>query len=194
MWWDVRNRYAYPSMFPEQQQNTFVTNTEHDAELLATPVSTAWEFAAHWGGALAEYFPKFARRGVVDALVGVNVPYNIPVLAFGSDKFKVMQQTNATGSRSVVFAPHEWRGTGGSTLPWAGRENMNVTAMAADINGYPRGTVTAIYLTSDGGGNLDDIDTLVNSYLAEHVEVVGAEIGKMALAASENRVQYSGAR
>ena len=54
--------------------------------------------------------------------------------------------------------------------------------MAAQINAYAPGSVTAVYLTSDGGGNLEDIDQLVNA-LDEHVEVVGTNIGGMAKAA-----------
>ena len=56
--------------------------------------------------------------------------------------------------------------------------------MAKEINAYPKGTVTAIYLTSDGGGNLQDIDALVQ-ILEEHVQVVGDDIGEMALAAAD---------
>ena len=55
--------------------------------------------------------------------------------------------------------------------------------MAAQINGYAPGAVTAIYLTSDGGGNLEMIDQLVGR-LGAHVSVVGNEIGELALAAA----------
>jgi hypothetical protein len=175
--------YAYPSLFPDDQQDTYVRNTERDAELLSTKVTTAWEWALSWGHALKHYFPKYAKTGIINALVAVNVPYNLPVLAFGNDKFKVMEQA---ANRSVVFAPHEWRGTRGSKIPFANEENLNVTAMAKEINGYPKGTVTAIYLTSDGGGNLEDINELVN-LLNANVVVVGNNIGDMALAASGAR-------
>lgn len=173
--------YSYPSLFPNDEQEEFVRNTEHDAELLATKVTTAWEWALSWGKALKDYFPKYAERGIVNALVTVNVPYNFPVLAFGKDKFKVMQHKQ---NRSVVFAPHEWRGTRGSKIPWGNEENLNVTDMAKEINGYPKGTVTAIYLTSDGGGSLQDIDQLVD-ILGDHVVVVGNDIGDIALAAAD---------
>ena len=175
--------YAYPSLFPEVQQNTFIRNTERDAKLLATKVTTAWEFAFTWDHALKHFFPKYAERGTVNALVTVNVPYNLPALTFGKDTFKVVQQAE---NRSVVFAPHEWRGTHGSTIPFANEENLNVTAMAKRINGYARGTVTAVYLTSDGGGNLEDINNLV-AILDDHVEVVGNNIGDLALAAADAR-------
>ena len=175
--------YAYPSMFPPAQQEAFVANTGRDATLLSTSVSTVWEFAMHWEKALKNYFPKFATRHIVNALVSVNVPYNIPALAFGKDRFKIVTSSRNDKNSSVVFAPHEWRGTRGSKLPWANEENLSVKAMAAEINAYKRGSVTAIYLTSDGGANLQDVDQLVAA-LAEHIVVVGNDIGEIALAAA----------
>jgi len=54
--------------------------------------------------------------------------------------------------------------------------------MAAEINAYPPGTATQIYVTSDGGANLDTIYSLV-PLLAEHVRVVNHEaVVAMALA------------
>ena len=138
--------------------------------------------------ALESFFPKYAAAGLIDAIVTVNTPYNIPTFAFGHALYKVcsakicMKDVAGDGNKTVVFRPHEWRGTRGSTIPWANEENLNVSAMAAQINGYAPGSVTAVYLTSDGGGNLEDIDQLVNAF-DEHVEVVGTSIGGMAKAA-----------
>ena len=81
--------YAYPSVFPEADQAAFVANTEEDARILGTSVSSAWEWAGRWGHAIRDYFPKFGARGIVSSLVGVNVPYNIPTLAFGDAMYKV---------------------------------------------------------------------------------------------------------
>ena len=60
--------YAYPSMFPEEQQAAFVANTERDCTLLATSMTTAWEFAGHWLHAIKEYFPRYATRGASTCL------------------------------------------------------------------------------------------------------------------------------
>ena len=47
--------------------------------------------------------------------VTVNVPFDLPVLEFGKQLFKPQ------GNSSVVFAPHEWRGTrGAGGIPGAG--------------------------------------------------------------------------
>ena len=48
---------------------------------------------------------------------------------------------------------------------------MTVAQMAGVLNSLPLGTVTHIYLTSDGGGNLNMLYELVAS-LDSHVEVV----------------------
>ena len=71
-----------------------------------------------------------------------------PGLPFIGDKFykTVSSKTQQSGNKSVVFRPNEWRGTSGSD-----HQNLNVTAMAHEINTYPAGTVSAIYITSDGG-------------------------------------------
>ena len=67
-----------------------VRATEQDCTLLATSVSTAWEVTASWGNALKEFFPLYAQREIVQSLVSVNVPFNIPVLEFGKDLFKLV--------------------------------------------------------------------------------------------------------
>ena len=53
--------------------------------------------------------------------------------------------------------------------------------MAAEINSYPPGTVSNVYITSDGGANLDLIYEMVG-YLDEHVKLVNQNVViKMAL-------------
>lgn len=99
-------------------------------------------------------------------LFPVNVPYMIPVEAFGIDEhYKIL------ADRVVLFKPQEWRGTtcpGTSQCPTADQ-------MAARLNGFPRGTVSNIYVTSDGGGNLQMLYDMV-AQLDEHVELVNQEI------------------
>jgi len=121
--------YSYPSDFPADEQAAFVKDTEEDARLLATSVSTTWEWAGSWERAILEYYPRFGTAGVVTSLVGVNVPYNIPTLAFGDKHYKVV------GKKSVLFKPHEWRGTrGGGKIPWADQENLTADQMAAQVS------------------------------------------------------------
>lgn len=72
------------------------------------------------------------------------------------------------GGKTVLFRPREWRGTTGRDANQKTEE-----AMAQEINTYPLGTVTYIYLTSDGGANLDTYYNLV-PLLEEHVQIVNA--------------------
>ena len=132
-------------MFPGEDQDTFVANTERDAKLFNTSLGTAWEIAGNWEHALQEYFPRFAKNSIVRGLVSVNVPYMVPVLAFGEKFFKTVHDKSVSSNEAVVFRPNEWRGING------GSQNLNVTDMAKSINNYPKGTVSAIYITSDGG-------------------------------------------
>ena len=46
--------------------------------------------------------------------------------------------------------------------------------MAAEINGYPPGTVSHLYLTSDGGMNLPTIYTMLDM-LEDRVHIVNHE-------------------
>ena len=77
----------------------------------------------------------------------------------------------------VLFRPREWRGGSGSS--WFER---TAEEMAREINGYVPGSVAHLYVTSDGGANLDLVYEMVG-LLEGHVEVVGPRtIVAMALA------------
>ena len=91
------------------------------------------------------------------------VPSMLPVEAFGVDFYKVM-----AGPRpAVVFRPREWRGARGT----GGLNELTVAQLAKEIDGYAKGTVTAIYTTSDGGFTIQNLVDLVGA-LGEHVQVV----------------------
>lgn len=79
------------------------------------------------------------------------------------------------GDDVILFRPREWRGTSPSNIPFSHREYLSVEEMATELNHLPKGTVTWIYLTSDGGGNINNIYSLV-SQLDEHVLVVNHEV------------------
>eukprot|EP00854_Cymbomonas_tetramitiformis_P005561 gene5561-6746_t len=158
--------YAYPAMMPEDMQANFMSNTERDCVLLNTSASVTWEWFDTWSTAIKHVYPKYAKQNTVRGLFAVNVPYMFPVLNFGpKEHYKIL------GGKVVLFKPREWRGpacTPKSACPTAHE-------LAAEINGYPKGTVSHIYVTSDGGGNLGDIYDMVAA-LDEHVEVSNHEM------------------
>ena len=58
-------------------------NTDEDERLLTTPgtlVSTAWEFVGHWERTILYYFLRLVDRGLIGALMTVNVPYMLSAL------------------------------------------------------------------------------------------------------------------
>ena len=111
-----------------------------------------------------------------------SVPFNIPILEFGEDEhFKVLDGSN--DGKLVLFKPQEWRGDSGGNggIPFAKQNYVTASDMAARINGLKPGTVTHIYLTSDGGASLDTLYDLV-PLLDSHVSVVSPNVAvQMAL-------------
>jgi len=56
---------------------------------IASSASVSWEFFSWWPKALEEYFPLYSKNGIVRSFIAVNVPYLLPVEAFGLDFYKV---------------------------------------------------------------------------------------------------------
>ena len=98
----------------------------------------------------------------------------VPVLQFWNDTYLVMPGTHPT----VVFRPREWRGSANCTLvpcpPFAQGNYLSPSEMAAEVSGYAPGTVAHIYLTSDGGGDLNSLYEMVEN-MSSHVRVVNAD-------------------
>lgn len=160
--------YAYPGEMSSEAQHEFVAATEQAAAILSTSATVDWEFAGGWKHSIEQYFPLYSRNAIVTGFVAVQVPFDLPVLPFAHDEFfKVLGEDN----NIVLFKPREWRGTGGKKEPFSRRNYLPVEDMAAEINHYPAGTVTCIYLTSDGGADLDTVYDLVR-LLDEHVELI----------------------
>jgi len=173
--------YSYPSEMPESDQINYVKNTEMDAFLLNTSASVAWEFSGTWAKAISDYFPRYCNNLQVKGFFPLNVPYNVPIPYFMNETsgelefYKILCRKNSSADTNgvVLFKPRSWRGTNYTGIPFPGnfREYLTVDQMAGEINTYPKGTITQIYITSDGGGNLDMIYELIPK-LQEHVQVV----------------------
>ena len=161
--------YAYPGSMRPEDQARFVEATERDAVLMSTPATVEWEFLGTWGATIASYVPRYGARGVVRALFAVNVPYLLPIVEFAPGELcKVL------GNGTVaLFAPNEWRGTSGSAEPLLHPFLLSPAEMAAKLGAFPRGSAAAVYVTSDGGASIADVDAMV-ALLGAHVEVVEA--------------------
>ena len=78
-------------------------------------------------------------------------------------------------SESSLCVSREWRGTNPDNAPpFSGQNYLTEEAMAAEISDYQPGSVTHLYLTSDGGLNLGHVFTML-SLLQPHVKVVNHE-------------------
>ena len=88
----------------------------------------------------------------------------------------------------VLFRPREWRGIReDEETELLKKFYLRPENMAQELADYPRGTVAAIYMTSDGGLNLENAFIPMVQLLPEHVELVSADTAvRLALEASRN--------
>ena len=167
--------YSYPGEMPPDVQAQYVANTERDGQLMNTSAMVEWEMLDTWTQAVKTYYPRYSKRGVVRSMFMVNVPYMVPVEGVfkRGEFFRVLDD----GEHPVIlFKPREWRGANSNTS----KQSLTVPLFAKEINAYPPGTATAIYMTTDGGVMPAKDRPLHNLYdlvaqLAEHVEVVDQE-------------------
>ena len=162
--------YAYPGMMPADMQASFVADTERDAALMDLSSSVSWEFLGYWEAAIKHYFPRYGAKGVVRGFFAVNVPYMLPTAPFALSKAKY--KLLGEEKNVVLFRPREWRGGRGTKGIGNGKFELTASQMATEIGGYEAGSVAHLYVTSDGGANLDLVYEMVRQ-LDAHVEVVG---------------------
>eukprot|EP00759_Apiculatamorpha_spiralis_P035522 PhF_6_TR36213/c0_g1_i3/m.52849 len=164
--------YSYPAMFPEDVANNAVAGLSKRAHLMNASTTVSWDTFNSWTTGLQNFYPKYAGTNI-NGVFAVNVPFMIPILDFGLEFYKVLGSNTSATDNVIIFRPREWRGTDASQSPPFGQaEYLTPTQMANEINTYPGGTVTHLYLTTDGGFVLNDLFTMVGM-LQEHVEVVG---------------------
>jgi len=162
--------YSYPGEMKDPDLAEFVRLTEEDAKIQGTSSSVVWEWMGTWGNAVKNYFPRYSKNNILKAGYAVNVPFMAGTLVdWKYNTFTILGADN--GSGFVLFRPSEWRGTSGSRIPGEKDTLMSVADKAKQINSYKKGSVTHIYLTSDGGANLQTLYDLVAKF-DEHIEIV----------------------
>ncbi len=178
--------YAYPSSLEEKTiQDKFVAATEKDARLLGTNSTVHWEWFNNWSSAEKNFLPKYAD-GAIKGVFPVNVPYMFPTFTWGHNRFfKVLDGQD--GGEVVLFRPREWRGTDESRGKFMDDKfYLAPEEMAEELGEYPRGTVTGIYMTSDGGLTIENSVMELIKLLPEHVRLVSADTAvRLALEAAE---------
>lgn len=174
--------YAYPSSMGAADQDRFVAATERDARILGAHGTVHWDVNATWRDAEDVFLPKYAHAGgVIKAIVPVNVPYVYPAFPWWSPSEFYRVLTGDDDTPMVVFRPREWRGVDDADAEF----HPSPATMAAELAGYPAGTVTVIYMTSDGGLSLSNSFVELVKILPANVQVVSVDAAaRLALAAS----------
>ena len=180
--------YAYPTSLREEDQDRFVAATERDARLLGVNSTVHWDWFQTWSRAENQFLPKYARaEGAIRGVFPVNGPYMLPAFTWWAPEqfFEVL--VGEDGSEVAVFRPREWRGVDdsgtGNTEPFF----LSPQKMADELGSYPPGTVTWVYMTSDGGLNLENSFVELVKILPAHVRLVSADTAaRLALIAGRN--------
>lgn len=174
--------YSYPTSLNPADQDRFVAATEHDARILGTRSAVHWEVNGTWVDAEENFLPKYARAdGVIQGIVPVNVPYVYPAFPnwAATDFYHVL--TGTDGTPVVLFRPRQWRGVDDRDAEFF----LSPQNMANEIAAYPAGSVTVIYMTSDGGLNLTNSFFALTGLLPANVQIVSADAAaSLAIAAN----------
>ncbi len=174
--------YAYPSSLNAADQDRFVRATERDARILGTRTVVHWDLNNTWDDAQTQFLPKYARAdGTIQGIVPVNVPYLYPAFPeWPADRFYSVI-TGEDGTPIVLFRPRQWRGIDEREPEYF----LSPANMAAELTGYPPGTVTVIYMTSDGGLSLANSFMALVDLLPPSVQLVSSDAAaRLALTAS----------
>jgi hypothetical protein len=164
--------YAYPSSLNEEDQARFAAATEQDARVLGVGGTVHWDWNGTWEDAEARFLPRYARAdGPIRGVFPVNVPYMFPAFPWWPDDRFYQVLVGKDGGETVVFRPREWRGVNNDGDPFY----LSPKKMAEELGGYPPGTVTWVYMTSDGGLNLDNSFHALAGLLPSHVRLVSAD-------------------
>ena len=174
--------YSYPGMMPDDVQDNFIQETEQDALLLNTTGVVDWEWFTYWSATEANFYPKYAKKGIIRGIFTVNVPYLFPTdRFFPGTFFKIIEPPEGyEGKPVVMFKPREWRGTPREQTQCRNesadstKDYLSPAELSKEIESYPKGTVAYIYLTSDGGLSFTDIADMAK-LLPDHVELVSTE-------------------
>jgi hypothetical protein len=134
-----------------------------------------------WHDAEEHFLPKYVKGGAIRGVFPVNVPFAFPTFEWWPEEqfFEVLSDEG--GGAVAVFRPREWRGVTDDGTPTL----LGPKAMADELGAYPRGTVTWVYMTSDGGLTLENSFLALTKLLPAHVKLVSTDTAaKLAIAAN----------
>jgi len=168
--------YAYPTSLNAADQDRFVAATEQDARILGVRGTVHWDWRDSWAAAEADFLPRYARAdGAIQGVFPVNVPYMFPAFPWWEPDrfFEVL--VGEDGGEVVVFRPREWRGIDDSGSGLTEPFYLSPQRMAEELGSYPAGTVSWVYMTSDGGLSLENSVLELVKLLPPTVRLVSAD-------------------
>lgn len=174
--------YAYPASMPPEDQARFVANTERVARILGTHSVVHWEWFTTWRASMLDFLPRYAHQdGQIRGVFPVNVPYVVDMFSSWPPQQEYQLITGSDGAAAVIFRSHSWRGVNGSDA-----FHPSAQAMSDRLAALPAGTVTWVYMTSDGGLTLENSYTALTQIMPSNVVLVSADAAaELALAAGE---------
>ncbi len=173
-------QYAYPTSLNKDDQVVFARRTEQAGQVLGVRGVVHWEWLDSWRDATDDFLPNYAHAdGQIRGIFPINVPYLAEAFPWWPDGQMTDVITGADGSKLAVFRPQSWRGVDGS-------DDFHLTPadMADKLGAFPRGTVTWVYMTSDGGLTLENSYFALVDLLPDHVQLVSTDAAaELAIAA-----------
>jgi hypothetical protein len=164
------HQYAYPSSLNPADQKTFAARTEADARLLGIRSVVHWEWLTSWFDAQDEFLPLYADGDAIEGIFPINVPYLLEAFPRWPKEQSYAILRGPGGGKVSLFRSRSWRGVDDSD-----EFHMTPAKMAATLGALPKGTVTWMYMTSDGGLSLENSYEKLIPLLPEHVRLVGAD-------------------
>lgn len=164
-------QYAYPSMLGDADEANFVAKTEAAARIYASHSTVHWEWFQSWRDAVQGIIPRYAHAGgQIRGVFPVNVPYLFEAFTWWPAGQMVDVITGDDGGAVALFRPQSWRGVDD-------RDDYHLTPqhMADKLAAFPKGTVTWVYMTSDGGLSLDNSYFELIKVLPAHVQIVSTD-------------------
>jgi hypothetical protein len=164
--------YAYPTSLRDADADRFVAATERDAQILGAHSTVHWDWFTTWNDAEQRLLPKYAKvDGAIRGIFPVNVPYALPAFPRWPAEQFYRVLSGSDGGKVVVFRPREWRGVDDRDAVFF----PSPQTMAAELESYPPGTVTWVYMTSDGGLTLENSFLTLARLLSDRVELVSTD-------------------
>uniref|UniRef100_A0A7S2RRB6 GxGYxYP putative glycoside hydrolase C-terminal domain-containing protein n=1 Tax=Mucochytrium quahogii TaxID=96639 RepID=A0A7S2RRB6_9STRA len=171
--------YAYPGIFPDHIQKTYVEQMDTAAKIMNTSGSVHWEWIFTWKQAFQNYFPRYTQGNVhtIKSFFLNNVPWVFPIvdMTIHRETYRIF------GEDVVVFKPaFNWAYTNPS-----GGKNLTGVECAKRIGKFSKGSINYVYTIQTTDANV--LFEMAKN-LPKHVQLVSYEqLASLALQKSKHK-------